>query len=401
MQSRPQRPARKAQTIDPEDRAEQAVVGTGDAESIENAASGISRFVLFVLCAGYTASVLRVWIDRIPGLPVTPLLYPNFGEERQGRQLFQRAFGDFRESLVEVADHPEKADIFLLAHNYPLVCRNAAYLRRFAEISRRYGKRIVVFWHGDGTEAAALPNAVVFRTSQYKSKLRPGEFIMPAYSEDLSQSHPAEPRMKHEGPPIAGFCGWATFKDLRNALGTFLRAFPYELLSVTTRNPRWRSRQKGIWLRRKLLRLLGASRHVQPNFILRSSHSAHSATIRLDPAVARREYIGNMRQSDLALCLRGDGNYSLRFYEALSLGRVPLLLDTDCALPLEDRIDYSSFTVRVPIGQLGVIDRIVSDIWNRLTPEAFEAMQRRARESYERYLSAPAYLRYAVEHLFP
>jgi hypothetical protein len=197
-----------------------------------------------------------------------------------------------------------------------------------------------------------------------------------------------------------GFCGWATFKDAKNAIGTFLQVLPWEARAAVTGDAQWRARVKGIWLRRKVLRVLSESSLVRPNFILRSSHSAHAATIRLDPQVARREYSENMRQSDLMLCLKGDGNYSLRFYEALSLGRIPLLLDTDGTLPLEDQTDYTSFIVRVPLEHLSEIDRITAEFWRELSPGRFLDMQRRAREAFTHFLSAPAFLRYAVAHLF-
>lgn len=349
-------------------------------------------------CQLILAPMKRVFIERIPGLPVTPLLYPNFGEEMSARQLFQRAFRDFKEPLVEVVSDPVQADVFLLPHNYPLVSKDTAYLRRLADLAQRHGKRIVVFWHGDGTEPVRLPNAVVFRTSQYRSSLRPDEHIMPAYAEDLSQAA-VEPRPKHDGPAIVGFCGWSQYKNPKNAVGSFLQALPWEARALLTGNARWRARIKGIWLRRNVLRVLQESALIRPNLILRSSHSAHAVTIRMDPEVARREYVENMLSSDLMLCLKGNGNYSLRFYEALSLGRVPLLLDTDCAFPLEDRIDYSSFIVRVPLERLSQIDRVAAEFWDGLSPEQFSEMQRKAREAFEKYLSASSFLRYAVEHL--
>lgn len=343
--------------------------------------------------------MLRAWIERLPGLPVTPLLYPNFGEETGGRNLFQRAFRDFRAPLVEIAADPAQADVFLVAHNYPLVSKNTAYVSRLTEAALRHGRRIVVFWHGDGTEPVDLPNAVVLRTSQYRSALRPDEHIMPAYAEDLSRDAAIDIRPKHEGPAIMGFCGWATFKDVKNAVGTFLRAFPRDLRAALTGNTLLRARVPGIWLRRQVLRVLRESALIRSNFILRSSHSAHAATIRMDPEVARRAYVENMRGCDLALCLKGDGNYSLRFYEALSLGRVPLLLDTDTALPLEDRIDYSSFVIRVPLERMAEIDRVAAEFWADVTRERFAEMQRRAREAFERHLSSVSFLHYVVEHL--
>jgi hypothetical protein len=133
---------------------------------------------------------------------------------------------------------------------------------------------------------------------------------------------------------------------------------------------------------------------------LRSSHSAHAKTIRLDPSQARREYIENMLASDFVLCIRGDGNYSLRFYEALSLGRVPVLLDTDVRLPLAGVVEYSSFVLSIHIADMLRIDEIVAEFWEQQTDQSWFVMQLKARDAFEKYLSAPRFLAYAVDHLF-
>ena len=44
--------------------------------------------------------------------------------------------------------------------------------------------------------------------------------------------------------------------------------------------------------------------------------------------------------SEYTLCYRGAANYSLRFYESLCLGRIPLFINTDCMLPFEDRVHW-------------------------------------------------------------
>ena len=54
----------------------------------------------------------------------------------------------------------------------------------------------------------------------------------------------------------------------------------------------------------------------------------------------RFEFIRNILSSDYTLCFRGSGNYSLRFYETLCLGRIPLFINTDCKLPFEDEINW-------------------------------------------------------------
>lgn len=345
-------------------------------------------------------SVKRVFFERLPGVPLIPLLLPNLKEDLPTRQLFQKeAFRDLKDPLVEVVQDPAQADVHLLPHNYPLVSGNEEYLRRCQETAARHGKKIIVFWNGDGMGPVALQHAVVFRTSQYESKLRANEYIMPAYAEDL-KGKGLFVRDKTETPPVIGFCGWAQYKNMKNAVGSFLQALPHEAYALLTGYPQSQSFIKGLWLRRRVLASLSRSQRIQTNFLLRSSHSAHAKTIRLDPAQARREYIDNMLASDFVLSIRGDGNYSLRFYEALSLGRVPILLNTDVRLPLEDVVEYSAFVLKVHIADMHRIDEIVADFWQQQTDQSWFIMQLRARDAFEKYLSAPRFLAYAVEHLF-
>ncbi|MDD5041375.1 MAG: exostosin family protein [Candidatus Peribacteraceae bacterium] len=342
----------------------------------------------------------RVFFERLPGVPLIPLLLPNLQEEQSTRQLFQQeAFRDLTEPLVEVVTDPAQADVHLLPHHYPLVARNTDYLGRCRRTAKRHNKRIVVFWNGDSTGPVALENAVVFRTSQYDSKMRNGEHIMPAYAEDL-KGKGLFVRDKTDAPPVIGFCGWAQYKNAKNAVGSFLQALPHEAYALLTGYPQSQSFIKGLWLRRRILSRLSKSTRITPDFVLRSSHSAHAKTIRLDPAQARKEYVDNLLASDFALCIRGDGNYSLRFYEALSLGRVPILLNTDVRLPLEGIVPYSSFVLTIHIADMLRIDEIVADFWSCQTDQSFLVMQLEARNAFEKYLSSPRYLAYAVEHLF-
>lgn len=340
--------------------------------------------------------MIKVFVERLPGVPLLPLLYPNFGREVREPLLFlNEAFRDLTEPLVEVTDDPAEAAILLLPHNFPAVRRKHAYLRRLAELSARLGKRIIVFAHGDSTAEVPLPHALVFRTSQYRSTLRENEIIMPAYAEDLLRGDTLP--LRHRADlPVIGFCGWADYRDFRNHLWTVAQAMAMDLLTALTGSLHYQARKKGLGLRREAMAVLQRSPLVRTNFLIRGSYSGHRETIRVDPTQGRREYIENLRQSDLALCIRGDGNYSLRFTEALSLGRVPLLLDTETVLPLEDAIDYSAFVVRVPLSDLRHMDAAISAFWQLLTDERFGDMQRRAREAFEQFLSVKAFLRHAV-----
>jgi hypothetical protein len=113
----------------------------------------------------------------------------------------------------------------------------------------------------------------------------------------------------------------------------------------------------------------------------------------------RREFVENLLGSDYALCVKGDANASMRFYEALSVGRIPLFLDTACVLPLEDKINYRDFCVFVDWRDIDRIGDILADFHASLTPERFIAMQKKCREVYETYLRMDAFSGYLAAEL--
>jgi hypothetical protein len=340
--------------------------------------------------------MLTVFAKLFPDIPYIPLLYPNLGPQQTNMLFVEKAFEDLREPFVELVEDPAKADYLLIPHNFSSVRDRGGYLADYARLSHQHDLEIIVFAHGDSDAPILLPNARIFRTSQYGYKKKENEIMMPAYTEDLLEGRTLELR-NHGEKPIIGFCGWADYKNFQNRVGTMLKNAAIHVRSK--RDPKLSVHTKGLTLRRRALETLERSPAVATNLCIRKSHSAHAKTITMDPVQARREYIENLTNSDLALCIKGDGNYSLRFYEALSLGRMPLFLDTDCVLPLEDVIRYDDFIIRVPFQDLRRIDEVVAEKWQSLDTARFHDMQKKAREAFEKYLSVKSFLGYAVGKL--
>jgi hypothetical protein len=66
----------------------------------------------------------------------------------------------------------------------------------------------------------------------------------------------------------------------------------------------------------------------------------------------RSEFRRSMRQSRIALCPESiPGVFPYRFYEAMSAGRIPLLVGSGYVLPFEDRIPYDEFILKCPADQ--------------------------------------------------
>ncbi|MCF7844977.1 MAG: glycosyltransferase family 47 protein [Kiritimatiellales bacterium] len=344
--------------------------------------------------------MLKVYIQKIAGIPHIPLLYPNLGRPKaEGRMDFlNEAFDNLSEKLVEVIEDPAKADYILIPHNFPLVKEKGSYLQMITDLCEDHGKRAIVFWHGDSDLEVPIPNAIVFRTSQYGYQKRDNEIMMPPYTPDLLKGQSFRPRHKAE-VPVVGFCGWAKYKNLKNHVGTIVKDLLIDLKRITTLKLHLSVHKKGISFRMRALKLFDNSSIVASNFILRDSYSGSSHTITIDPEEGRKEYIDNMLNSDFPLAIKGDGNYSYRFYEALSLGRVPVLVNTDCVLPLSDKINYSEFVCIVDHKDIRNMDQKIREFYDSLDEEAFVTMQKKAREAFETKLNVKSFLEYAVNNL--
>jgi Exostosin family len=63
-----------------------------------------------------------------------------------------------------------------------------------------------------------------------------------------------------------------------------------------------------------------------------------------------------MADSRFVLCPRGEGLSSIRLFETMAVGRIPVIIADDAKLPLEDVIDYDRLIVRVPEWRLAELE---------------------------------------------
>ncbi len=337
--------------------------------------------------------MIKIYIGTIiPELPYTEILYPNLGNKERETPFGEKIFDDFIEPIVEIVDTAEAADYLCIPHNYNYIKTKVEYLSGFMELSETHSKKILIFFPGDSDEEVLIPNSIIFRNSQYKHEMKDNEIIMPGFAVDLGKKYSLLSRTKGELPTV-GFCGWASYRRIKEWVSYGI----YNLMESLVGHP---ARKKGLYFRRHALKFLKKSPKIISNFIIRSSYSLNSKTLTVDPAVARKEYVDNIKNSDFTLAPKGDGNFSVRFFESLSLGRIPLLIDTDCPLPHEDEIDYDTFILRVDQSKINELPQIVSDYYSSLTPESYLEKQKMCREVFEKYLKIDIFFKQTLTKEF-
>lgn len=111
-------------------------------------------------------------------------------------------------------------------------------------------------------------------------------------------------------------------------------------------------------------------------------------------------YNSVMRQSLTVLCPRGAAENTVRFFETMAFGRIPVLIADDAVLPGESFINYDDFIIRVPEAQVEcAADHIRSWLAAR-SPDQLRHHCLQARKAWETWLRTdrlPALVAFELE----
>lgn len=346
-----------------------------------------------------------LWVDplwKVDGLRRSPLIFPFWGNGLTDKTPYQKAVFDrysFDTSLYGLASRIEDADMVFVPYLYSSVSKHAPeILHAAAALALSVQKKLLIDDIGDVENKIPDANAVIIRFGGYRFLKHANEVHVPLCVDDLLHSA-CEGHLtirSWQKVPSISFSGWADV-PLSVALKTSLKELPVRIRSLL--DSRYGACKRGIFFRRDVVCILQKSGRIESNFLIRSSYSGHRATASKDPEVLRREFVNNLLDSDYALDIRGDSNASQRLFEILSLGRIPIILDTERNFPFDDEIDYSAFSLRVDFRDLHALPDIIADFHAGLTLERFEAMQRAARAAFVDHFSVPAMTKHIIERL--
>lgn len=347
---------------------------------------------------------LKLYVDRTmvsDRISYIPLLYPFWGvivnENAPFRTHAFQSHG-YDTNCFALVDSIPEADYVLMPHPYLNLLENErALFDRSVAFARAAGKPLLIDAPGDLPGPTPPKGSVVMRFWTYRFAHSESEIIVPLPVEDLLETYRGgalTPRKKKRVPSV-GFVGWTKLTPAQYAK-TYLKELPLRLRSLV--DCRYRTVIKGVLWRSRALRSLARTKGVELYSIERNIFGARTDTAD-DTARWRRDFVDNLDQCDYALCIKGDANVSYRFYEALSMGRIPLYLDTESVLPLEDQIDYRSFCVFIDYRDIGRIGKKLLEFHTKVSPEEFESMQRRAREAFEKFLRLDSFSPYLTQEL--
>ncbi|HJQ51912.1 MAG TPA: hypothetical protein VJ838_15465 [Gaiellaceae bacterium] len=294
---------------------------------------------------------------------------------------FER-YAELGGSFLRLTSLPD-CEVGIFPQNWETAGERAADLgEEFAALCRAAGKEPVIFSGADPTDPLPV-DATTFRTSLIRSQRRSNEFAFPAWSEDFLACY-LEGRLRlrpKRACPVVSFCGNTMAGAPTRTLGSTVRRFLGRPQTHVTRG------LHGEHPRTLALLAVDQDRRLEANFILRETFWAGAVGDTRSLLEARREYVANMVDSDYVLCVRGIGNFSYRLYETLSLGRIPVFVDTDCVLPLDFEIEWRNQCVWVDETDVERIGDRVLEFHESLDEAEFEARQRACRQLWETRIS--------------
>lgn len=199
---------------------------------------------------------------------------------------------DFCKENIIYSTDIKKCNVIVLP--YKLQSDKDPYLKKLSKLGKKYNKKVLTFFIDDSNKKFLLPkNCIVYRTSfSDVNKLKNERSIMPLVDDLFRCVYLNMPALS------IGFCG-----QINCNRKMYLKYFYLSGLKT--------------------------------DFILRKA-TYFGSSFTQDKQQARDDYIKNMENNIFIFNYRGYGNYSYRYYETLMMGRIPILVNTNCVIPYFD-----------------------------------------------------------------
>jgi hypothetical protein len=217
-------------------------------------------------------------------------------------------------------------------------------------------KKIIIFLISDTSKKFNLPiNVLLFRTSLLKSRINLNEFVLPYIFEKRLDFHILDKSTR----PKIGFCGQT---------------------------------QHNIGKRKTCMKFFEQNKIFETDFIERNGFWNGKP----NDEHLKKEFEDNIYQNHFNLANKGRGNFSIRFYQVLSAGRIPVVLDTDVVLPFADEIDYKKHII-ISKSPRRLAEKVFS-FYQTHTNEEMIALQKRNYQLYQDFFTFEGYGK-KLEHI--
>ena len=261
-------------------------------------------------------------------------------------------------SIYEVEDvfcnSIEEADIYVVPH-CDIHDNPAIHFKNWiTEISHaiKLGKKIVYFLGTDNNGVISISEkyGLIFRTSGFLSESKSNVYGYPTVNFDAGKPTTYKTKLS------ISFTGCVSSSDP----GEYSGSGKYDAI------------------RRSILYSLLETAPDNCNFTLRPAWGPKNREDRIN-------FLANMDNNLYSLCVRGGGNYSFRLGETFMMGRIPILIDTECILPFENEIPYDTNCIRIKPNNFDRVFDVVQEYHDAHTEDELIAIQKQNRSIWEEY----------------
>jgi hypothetical protein len=349
--------------------------------------------------------------DLIPlarvALQVPPIPHFNTFRDKFTRDT---SFGDMDINLTS----PTECDFLLFPINYDAKLNASCFdmIKKLEFLSRLYDKPVVIHHFGNDLtrpDELKIPfsNALYLSLSLLRSRLQPNHFALPYFIPDCRENYCRgwDIALPNSRRPTVGFCGIAApirtswnltkvFDVLRVVLSyTAELGIDPEALALNCETNLKHA------FRYRLVKNFAKRREICTDFVFRSrsAFENNDYTNKADDDDFNTVFYRNLFYNIYNICCRGTENYSIRFYETLCMGRIPVLVDSDIVLPFDTKIDYSKHCVFIHKKELHRAAQILLDFHNSKGDDEIKELQLANRQLWEHVLSQKSFYVKLVE----
>ncbi len=281
--------------------------------------------------------------------------------------------------------------------NYYFETNSMHIIKNYSQLCMSYNINGYGYISGDYPKYyKEFKNITYFRMGGYRSKLSEKNQGFPAALTDqflkIYKKEKIILRKKKE-IPVVGFCGLAS----NNLITKTKQNIKYIIDTIDNNsNPFkkniYQPKFNSAYERFSILKQIEESEHIDTNFIFRNQYRGGAIT-KDQYKKTTLEYYDNIINSDYIFCLRGYGNFSVRLYETLMMGRIPIFLNTDCLLPFPKLIKWKDHVVWIEWEEKDKVADIIKAFHRKISEKDFRQRQTNNRKLWNEILKPKWILR--------
>ncbi len=332
-------------------------------------------------------------------MQLSDILRPYWKEAEFSELERLQMYGLSREDFVVTARLAD-ADVAVLpmTWNHYVTRGETRAAASFIEMARQAGRPVLSYVVGD--EGVTVPpefdDCWIVRAGGERRRRRKRQVAQPVFFDDplsryarlqdAAESVAADRSARTDERPAVGFCGQASISQVKVVTDVIRVLGRNAAYWLGMRHEEPQPLYPPALLRSRALQILRESARVRTEFIIRARYRA-GATGAASIEKTTREFFENILGTDYTLCVRGGGNFSKRLFETMAMGRVPLLVDTDCLLPFESQVSWADVVVRVPAQALRTLPEKVIEHFARHRETGLAEVRQKCRRFWEETLS--------------